>query len=119
MKLVLSTPGRVRLTLRSIRCFGRIWVLATGGRAHLGACSVSSGGKVRTYCRSGHRDDIVTEAFANRLAAVGLPSLAAGGIHYDDITLNEIETVIRLADEGADAIINVYHNGHVDGGERK
>ena len=120
MKLLSPAVGRVQLTMRSVRCLGQVCVLVTGGRAHFGACSAGCGGKVRTFRRPSHRDDAVTEAFSSRLAAAGLPNLVVGGIHYDRITLNEIETVLHLADAGADAMIKVYKNGHNDGrGERK
>ena len=119
MKRQSPAVGRIQLTVRSVRCFGRIWVLITGGKAHFGAISADSGGKTHTYCRPGHRDDAVTEALANRLGTVGLPNVVAGGIHYDNITLNEIKTVLHLADICADDMINAYHNGHIDGGERK
>lgn len=117
MKLLSAVSGRVQLTMRSARCFGRVCVLITGGRAHFGAYSVSRGDAVHTRCRPGHRDDAVTAAISARLAAAGLPNLVAGGIHYDCITLDEIETVLHLADTGADAIIKGYKNGHNDGGE--
>lgn len=71
-----------------------------GGKSHLG--SVTAGLHIlsrsfhKTYCREGHRDDLVTRKAEkilchNRSGFV----LTGAGIHYDNATRPEIKALVR------------------------
>lgn len=100
---------RVKVTLR---CElqggdGMLWLYG-GDRPHLGAAAVWSrdtGLKVTAF--PGHREGVVVEETAGRLAAAGeLDSFVLGcGIHLDQIKPEEIAVVLALCRELTDRLI--------------
>lgn len=95
-------------------------VLVTGGKAHIGSVSMampypekeSSGtghAAASTFCRPGHRDDVVSDRFAKTLAARLQQNVTVlCGIHYDNAGPQDIGTLLALADE----LLEILCAGH-------
>lgn len=83
-------------------------VSVTGGsRTHVGAVSLAQPGQeLRTLLRAGHRDDVISERWAKRLADVwNEPVCVRAGIHYDGVTKTEINLILEAAERLLDRLI--------------
>jgi hypothetical protein len=79
-----------------------IQVLITGGSLpHIGAVSLADGqGNCTTQQLPGHKDSVVSEAWAKAIGALGLGSVAvSAGIHYDDLSREQIQSVVDATEE--------------------
>lgn len=77
-------------------------VLLTGGDVpHVGAVSLSDeSGRVQTLGLPTHKDGFVSGKWAKELALrYHLPVSVTCGIHYDNATKKQIETIINSCDE--------------------
>ena len=77
-----------------------IHVLLTGGdKSHIGAVSwAEPGEEVRTQVFPGHRDDVLSEPWAESIAlAAGQRTLVVCGIHYDNASREDIAEIVRTA----------------------
>ena len=85
------------------RWVGRdLLVLITGGKEHLG--SVSS--KAFSFSFPGHRDSVISDAAAASIsAALNTNCVVLCGIHFDNITREQIEEVVRKGEKLAEAVI--------------
>ena len=103
----------VREIIEEVECLGRTIVASAilfpegvhisiygGDRPHIGAVTVISlEGKEETTLFPTHRDDIVTHRWGKRLKQIGfLPAVVEAGIHYDGLTKEGVESVIRATD---------------------
>ncbi len=72
-----------------------------GDLGHIGAVSiVEPGGQVETIQFPGHRDAVVSEAWARALAELGAaPIVVEAGIHFDGLQRDEIREVLDKTDE--------------------
>ncbi|MCD7737777.1 MAG: hypothetical protein LUH58_01875 [Lachnospiraceae bacterium] len=72
-----------------------------GSLPHIGAVSiVDPDGNMTTTQFPGHRDGVVSAGWAKTIADEGfLPVSAVVGIHYDNLTKEEIEAVVAATDE--------------------
>lgn len=92
--------GRLRIGLRVFRQGRDIQVLCHGGAAHLGAVALAvpspDGAEVQAnlLVTPGHREDALALRMARRMATELKCAVCVGaGIHYDDITREEIRQV--------------------------
>lgn len=104
----------VNVIEKQIRLFGKpiyaqmtqtdegIQVLVAGGdKAHIGAVTaVDESGEKHTLTLPGHKETVIAEKWAGELFAKSqAPVVATAGIHYDDITAEQIKTVLQTMDE--------------------
>jgi hypothetical protein len=99
-----AQAGRIALEVRVIRAGGDAQCLLCGGEAHIGAVALawSDGGgwRSRLLRLPGHREDEIALRMARTLAqSLGRAVCVGAGIHFDDITREEIAVVENLADE--------------------
>lgn len=97
--------GRIRLSLRVCRQGRDLQVLLDGGAAHLGAVALAAAPAPGTEAQGdllvlpGHREDALALRMAKRLAAaLGCAVCVSAGIHYPDITREEIAVAEALTD---------------------
>ncbi|MDR3320476.1 MAG: hypothetical protein LBS77_06145 [Desulfovibrio sp.] len=99
-----ARAGRIALDARVIRAGADIQCVLTGGGGHIGAVALAqpSPAGVQSLILSlpGHRED----ELALRMALVMAKTLnhaicVSAGIHFDNITREEIAAVLRLTDE--------------------
>lgn len=109
------SQGRLRLEMR-VFCLGRdMHVLLSGGEAHLGVVALAapdSGGKeagngwAHVLTLPGHREDQLALRMARRLAReLDRVVCVSAGIHYPDISREEIAGVETLAEALTQALI--------------
>jgi hypothetical protein len=105
MELVKSNSiGRISIELRAVEVGDGLLVAITGGKAHIGAAAVGiSYGSLATssvITVPGHRDDRVAKDAAEKLSkASGKTVVVVAGIHYNDMSREEIGDALRLCDE--------------------
>jgi hypothetical protein len=91
-----------------------IQVVVTGGDlSHIGAVSVvDEQGLLSTNLLPGHRDDVISEKWAQKIyEAFLVPVVVTAGIHYDHISGEEIRQVVL----GTDSILAEVLDGIGDG----
>ncbi len=101
-----------RLVLEAVRLDEGMLVLLTGGcRSHIGAVSTGEPeGRVQTQSFPGHRDQVISEPWARRLAAVlGQRVTVICGIHYHKPTRAQLQEILR----GAEALLEDLL-GHIE-----
>ena len=79
-----------------------ISVLVAGGdRSHIGASSIVDGkGQRETIVFEGHRDDTISNRWADRLYEMSqVPVVVSAGIHYDDATGPQIREIVAACEE--------------------
>jgi hypothetical protein len=79
-----------------------VQVLITGGSLpHIGAVSLADGqGNCTTQQLPGHKDGVVSEAWAKAIGALGLgPVAVSAGIHYDALSREQIQSVVDATEE--------------------
>lgn len=79
-----------------------VHVLLTGGdRTHVGAVSVAyPQGNITTQQFPSHKDGVVSERWAKALCEAGRrPAVVVAGIHYDDLSREQIAEVVALTDD--------------------
>ena len=71
-----------------------------GQLSHIGAVSmIDFSGKCSTMQFLGHKEGILTERWAKKLAALGrIPVVIEAGIHYDHLSAEGITAVMQLTD---------------------
>lgn len=85
-----------------------IQVLVAGGdKSHVGAVTViDSDGKKHTVTLPGHKETIIAEKWADAIfAAYKVPVVVTAGIHFDDITSEQISTVLKTTEELLDDLL--------------
>ncbi|MBO4300437.1 MAG: hypothetical protein J5861_02425 [Desulfovibrio sp.] len=96
MRLV-SRHGRLRIQMRILYLGQDLVVLISGGEAHLGAAAMGIVGHSVTtglLLVPGHREDVLAQETADRMSKVlGFNVIVAAGIHYDNITPEEIRQI--------------------------
>ena len=101
--------GRIAVTLKATDVGGDLLVTITGGRAHIGAAAV--GIKTEGMATASvitvpaHREDRVVKDAAEKLAKVlDRTVVVVAGIHYDDMSQDEIMDTLQLCDEMVTAL---------------
>ncbi len=108
--LLSNNSGRISISLKAVDVGDDLLVVITGGKAHIGAAAVGitcgelASSSVITV--PSHREDRVVKGAAEKLAkALDRSVVVVGGIHYDNITKEEIEVSLRLCDELVKALV--------------
>lgn len=80
-----------------------------GTRPHIGAVSVVlPTGAVETTQFPGHKDGVVSGRWAEALSGAGhCPCVVAAGIHYDNLSGQEIGMVVTAAEEMLNAVLDM------------
>lgn len=89
------------ITCRVTRLHEGLHVLLVGGvRTHVGAVSTAlPGEKSETRYFPGHKDQFVSEPWAEKLAEkLAEPVTVVCGIHYDDATKEQIREILQCTD---------------------
>ncbi|MGE9986166.1 hypothetical protein [Desulfovibrio sp. SGI.169] len=92
---------RLELELRVLRMGRDLQVALSGGTAHLGAVALAAPGAAEAdaLVLPGHREDQLARRMARRMAdALGCAVCVSAGIHYADISKEEIAAVERLTE---------------------
>ncbi|MFW9993235.1 MAG: hypothetical protein ACFFD4_14420 [Candidatus Odinarchaeota archaeon] len=109
--------GRIKLEFRFIKVGTDLICLVAGGKSHLGAASIAEiyhkSGKIQasasTISVHGHQDGVITSMIAESLAKqLQCNVLTVAGIHIDNISKDEIKTVISLCEEAIKKFIPLY-----------
>ncbi len=91
--------NRITIDLKGIKMGQDLCVILTGGeKPHLGALTAGSSlVELNTFTFKGHKENFVTEMVANILKKEYLGNFViCCGIHLDDISKKEIESVLKL-----------------------
>jgi hypothetical protein len=99
-----NSLGRVAVSLKAVDIGDDLLVTITGGKAHIGAAAVgiNAGGVATSSVITvpAHREDRVVKGAAEKLAKkLNKTVVVVSGIHYDNITGEEIDETLRLCDE--------------------
>lgn len=98
------SSGRLTVELRAHRIGKDLLVTLTGGAAHIGAvgvgCSLGVRASASVVSLPEHRDDRMAHHAAERISAVyGCNCAVVAGVHFDDISPEEIKETLRLYEE--------------------
>lgn len=105
----LTRPFREReIAARVTRLDRGVHVLLTGGDvSHIGAVALGENGAVtHTFLRPGHREGELAERWAAALSARYGEAAVACGIHYENITREEIAGVLAVCEELLTALMS-------------
>jgi len=107
------TSGRLDVELRAQWIGHDLLVKITGGVAHIGAVGVGCPLGVRASASvvslPEHRDDRMAHTAAEKIsAAFGCNCAVVAGVHFDDITLDEIKETLRLYEEVLAAFLKEF-----------
>ena len=110
--------GRLKLELR-VQHLGRdLQVVLSGGAAHLGAVALAAPDKTSetaVFVLPGHREDQLARRMARRMADVLKRAVCvSAGVHYDDISKEEIAAVERMADALTERCLTALTAEHKD-----
>lgn len=98
-----SVVEKTFIELQVVKLGKDLLVVFSGGVSHIGALAHTrkqNGDPVYEYTFPEHRDDVIVEKVMQALQAeVGGELLVAGGIHYDDITKDQIDRIIQNCDQ--------------------
>lgn len=76
-------------------------ILLAGGDAHIGCTAIGDNGKLYVYTPKSHRDDALAIPLAKKVSATfHCVCTVVAGFHLDEITWDEIETVMDNAEKG-------------------
>jgi gallate decarboxylase subunit D len=107
--LLTKTLGRIEVRLKAFRVGKDLVVIIDGGRGHLGAVAAGTdcGGMAisSVLTTPGHRDDRIAKDAAERITKkLGCNCAVVAGVHYDDITPQEIKDVLILSSSLVDEL---------------
>lgn len=92
--------GRLDINLIAIKIGKDLCVLLTGGEEHLGSVTVGMTGEIETQTVTikGHKEYVLTQKIGEILAEKYSGNFViCCGIHFDDITIEEITSVLKLS----------------------
>lgn len=96
-KVILEKPVYVEMIVTE----AGIQVLVAGGdKGHIGAVSiVNPQGELVSHCFLGHKEDKITEKWANAIyAKAGVAVVVSAGVHYNHISKEQIISVLDTTD---------------------
>ncbi len=109
-KLFFNAWGRISVAMKAVDVGGDLLVTITGGSAHIGAAAV--GIKTEGMATSSvitvpaHREDRIVKDAAEKLAKeLGRTVVVVAGIHYDDMSQEEIMDTLQLCGEMVNALV--------------
>ncbi|MBU2514155.1 hypothetical protein KJ966_22700 [bacterium] len=96
-------------------CLGQdLTIIISGGASHIGSLShTKKQGDETTYRYTypTHRDDVIVDKAIRELQqAIEGELLVVGGIHYDDISKEQIEIIVKNSDDLLEEIKNDLKN---------
>ena len=76
-------------------------LIAGGDKEHIGAvCIMDCNGNSVNHCFSGHRDDVIAQKWVSEIYKKTKKTVVvSAGIHYDNITPDEIKQIINITDD--------------------
>lgn len=93
--------GRLDINLIAFEIGKDLFVLLTGGEEHLGSVTVGMTGsevETQTVAIKGHKEYVLTQKIGEILAKKYMGNFViCCGIHFDDITREEIASVLKLS----------------------
>jgi gallate decarboxylase subunit D len=111
MKAVTLTKslGRIEVRLNAIPVGNDLVVVIDGGRGHIGAVGAGTncGGLAVSSVLTvpGHRDDRIAKDAAERISKkLGCNCAVVAGVHYDNITAQEIKDVLIISSSLVDEL---------------
>jgi hypothetical protein len=99
---LVKANGRINIKLNAIEMGEDLCVIVTGGdKPHLGAVTVGSKhSEANTFCFPHHKEDSVTTLLYSLITETFNKNVVVCcGIHIDNITKEEISSVISLCSE--------------------
>jgi len=100
--MISAGEGRYTVTLQSHKIGKDKLVIITGGEEeHIGSATlIEEKGHLQTMIKKGHKDHIVSEKMANIIYdKIGKDLLVICGIHIEDASKEEIDSLVRNAKE--------------------
>ncbi len=108
-----ARQGRLNIHLRVFRQGRDLQVLCGGGATHIGAVALAAPAPGRMRIQShlaglpGHKEDALAKEMAERMAqALNCAVCVSAGIHYDNITREEIRQVEQMVQALTDRCIS-------------
>jgi hypothetical protein len=100
--VLTKTLGRIEVRLNARRVGDDLVVIIDGGQGHIGAVAAGTncGGMAVSSVLTvpGHRDDRIAKDAAERISRkLGCNCAVVAGVHYDNITPQEIKDVLILS----------------------
>ena len=98
-----KSTGRIEVELNALWVGGKdLVVIISGGKGHIGAVAsgTNCGGLAisSVLTTPGHRDDRIAKDAAERISKkLGCSCAVVAGVHYDDITAQEIKDVLAIS----------------------
>lgn len=101
--------GRLEASLLALPLGGDLQVMVSGGKAHIGATALCQpGGEARCLSLPGHREGELAASMARSLAnALGITVAVSAGIHFDDISREEIATILAMCAAMAEEAVSI------------
>jgi hypothetical protein len=101
--------GRIAVSLKAVDIGNDLLVTITGGTVHIGAAAVGikTGGIATSSVITvpEHREDRIVKDAAEKLAKILDKSVVVvAGVHYDNMTPEEIADTLQLCDEMVNAL---------------
>jgi hypothetical protein len=114
--LLTKVLGRVEVRLHAVRMGKDLIVVIEGGMGHIGAVAAGTncGGLPVSSVLTvpGHRDDRIAKDAAERISKkLGCNCAVVAGVHYDDITPQEIKDVLILSSSLVDELEGALRTG--------
>lgn len=86
--------GRIKIKLQAIKMGQDLCIIITGGKEHIGAVTFSYDKEANTVAFGTHKENFVTQAASDILKDKYCGNFViCCGIHFDNITKEEIELV--------------------------
>jgi hypothetical protein len=105
---------RLNITITITEVGSDIFVMMNGGNRHIGAIAMAfpdnrGRPEVLSLVAKGHRDDIPARLMAEEIVAgTGKRTAVMCGIHFDDITSDEIESVMSLVNDASRLAVSAF-----------
>ena len=104
-----KAAGRIEVEMTAMRIGKDLLVVFTGGAGHIGAVGAGTncgGMAISSVMTSpGHRDDRIAKDAAERISKrLGCNCAVVAGVHYDDITPQEIKDVLIMCSSLSDEL---------------
>lgn len=104
--------GRIQLLLKGESAGNDFFFVLSGGKEHIGAVALgiydgeSSRASASVISSPGHREDEIALRAARKISAVTQSTIVfMAGIHIDDITVDEIQEILKASESMIDELI--------------
>ncbi len=101
--------NRCAVTLKYFDIGEDLLVIITGGKEHIGAISLMDNGLYSSVVKSGHKDEMISKFVIKTISSVINKDIAVTcGIHIDNATKDEIETIFKNTEKCIEKFISIY-----------